>query len=54
MKGLQHSKQVQYDEYDGYNDQSVDPIAGARETWADVPAEKTEQPQDDKNDDDSP
>jgi hypothetical protein len=35
---------VQYDEYDGDNDQGVDPIAGAREPWTYVPTEKAEQP----------
>jgi hypothetical protein len=30
-KVLQHSEQVQYDEYDGDNDQSMDPIASLRE-----------------------
>jgi hypothetical protein len=36
---------VQYDEYDGDNDQSVDPIAGGRDAWTYVPTEKAEQPQ---------
>jgi hypothetical protein len=35
---------VQYDEYDGDNDQSVDPIAGAWEIWTYVPTEKAKQP----------
>ena len=47
-------KQVQYDEYDGDNDQSVNPTACAREAWADVSTEKAEQPQDDQNHDDNP
>jgi hypothetical protein len=36
---------VQYDEYDGDNDQRVNPSAGLREAWADVSTEKAEQPQ---------
>ena len=40
-------KEAQYDEYDGDNDQCMDPAAGLREPWIDVPAEKAEQPQDD-------
>jgi len=36
---------MQYDEYDGDNDQCVNPTAGARESWAYVPTEKAEQPQ---------
>jgi len=47
-------QQVQYDEYDGDNDQRMDPTAGLWEPWADIPTEKAEQPQDDKNYDDSP
>jgi hypothetical protein len=42
VSGLQHSKEAQYDEYDGNYDQSVDPIAGAREPWTYIPAEKAE------------
>jgi hypothetical protein len=49
-----HSKELQYDEYDGDDDQNVDPIANAREAWTDVPTEKAEQPQYDENHDDSP
>jgi hypothetical protein len=51
---LQHPKEVQYDEYDGNNDQSMDPTAGAREVWTYVPTEKAERPQDYENHDDSP
>jgi hypothetical protein len=47
-------KQVQYDEYDGDNDQNMNPTAGLREPWADVPTEKAKQPQNDYNYDDSP
>jgi hypothetical protein len=36
---------MQYDEYDGDNDQKVNPTAGAREAWTYVPTEKAEQPQ---------
>ncbi len=44
-RGLYNSKKVQYDEYDGDNDQKMDPTPGAREAWAYVPTEKAEQPQ---------
>jgi hypothetical protein len=54
VRGLQHPKEVQYDEYDGDNDQNVYPISGARETWNDPPAEKAKQPQDEQNYDDGP
>jgi len=37
-------KEVQYNEYDGNYDQGVNPIAGFRETWTYVPAEKAKQP----------
>ena len=40
-----HPKDLQYDEYDGDNDQSVNPIAGARDPLTYVPTEKAEQPQ---------
>jgi hypothetical protein len=32
----------------------MDPTAGARQAWTDVPTEKSEQPQDEQNNDDSP
>jgi hypothetical protein len=35
---------VQYDEYDGDNDQKVNPTAGLWEVWTYVPTEKAEQP----------
>jgi len=35
-------EEVQYDEYDGNYDQSMDPITGLREPWTYVPAEKAE------------
>jgi hypothetical protein len=53
-RGLYHPKEVQYDEYDGDNDQSMNPTACFREAWTNVPAEKAEQPQDYQNHDDSP
>jgi hypothetical protein len=52
--GLHNPKQVQYDENDGNNDQSMDPIASAWETWTDVSTEKAEQPQHEQNYDDGP
>jgi hypothetical protein len=44
-RSSQYPKEVQYDQYDGDNDQSVNPTAGLREAWTYVPAEKPEQPQ---------
>jgi hypothetical protein len=38
-------KQVQYDEYDGDYDYRMNPTACFWEAWADVGAEKAEQPQ---------
>ena len=49
-----HSKQVQYDEYDGENDQNVNPAAGAREPWTNVRTEEAEQPQHYEYHDDGP
>jgi len=43
---LKHPKEVQYDEYDGDNDQNVNPTASFRESWTYIPTEKSEQPQD--------
>jgi hypothetical protein len=37
-----NTKQLQYDEYDGDNEQRVNPTACARETWTDIPAESAE------------
>jgi hypothetical protein len=37
-------KQTQYDEYDGDNEQSMDPTAGLWEARAYVPTEKAESP----------
>jgi hypothetical protein len=45
---------VQYDEYDGDNDQNVNPTAGTREPWAYVPTKEAKQPQYKENYDDSP
>jgi len=51
---LSDPQHAQYDEYDGDNDQNMDPTACLREAGADVPAEKAKKPQDDQNYDDSP
>lgn len=40
--GLYDPQQVQNDEYDGNNEQCVDPTACLRETWANAPAEIAE------------
>ena len=47
-------QQVQNDENDDNYEQGMDPIPRARDARADVPAESTEQPQDEQNDDDGP
>ena len=47
-------KQTQYDEYDGDNEQSMDPTAGLWDARAYVPTEKAESPQNYQNDDDYP
>jgi hypothetical protein len=52
--GLNHSKQVQYDEDESNNEQGVNPAACLRDPLANVPAEKAEQPQNEQNDDDCP
>ena len=44
-RDLHHPKEVQYDEYDGDNDQNMDPTACLWESWTYVPTEKAEQPQ---------
>jgi hypothetical protein len=54
VSSLNYSYQMQYQQNDGNNDQRMDPIAGARHSWADIPAQKAEQPQDDENYDDGP
>jgi len=51
---LYNPKKVQNDENDCNHQQSMYPITGLRDALTDVPAEKAEHPQDDKNDDDSP
>jgi hypothetical protein len=45
---------LQYDQDERDNDQGMNPIAGAREPWAHVSAEKTKQPQDNQNYNDGP
>jgi hypothetical protein len=47
-------QKFQNDEDHGDYDQSMDPISCFRKAWADVSAQKTEQPQDDENYDDGP
>jgi len=42
---MYNPKQLQYDEYDGDNEQRVNPTACLRESWTYVPPEKSEQPQ---------
>jgi len=39
---MYNPEQLQYDEYDGDNEQRVNPTAGLREPRTDVPAEKAE------------
>jgi len=51
---LHNSQQVKDDEDDDNNDENMDPIPGAREARADVPAKKADQPQNEQNNDDSP
>jgi hypothetical protein len=51
---VDYPKELQYDEDDGDNNQSMDPIAGARNSGANIPAESAEQPQYDEYHDDSP
>jgi hypothetical protein len=41
---MHNPKKVQYDQYDGNYDQSMDPTASTRDARTDVPAEKAEQP----------
>jgi hypothetical protein len=53
-RGLDDIKQLQHDEDQGNYEQRVNPIAGLRETWANVPTEKAEQPQNYQNHDYSP
>ena len=47
-------KEVRYDEYDGNNEQRVDPIAGFWETWTYSPTESAKQPKYYQNYDDNP
>jgi hypothetical protein len=53
-RGLHHPKEVQDDENNGDNDQSMNPTASAWEAWTYVPTEKAKQPQDYENYNDSP
>jgi hypothetical protein len=39
---MDNPEQLQYDEYDGDNEQCVNPTACLRESWTYVPAEKAE------------
>jgi hypothetical protein len=45
---------MQYDEYDGDNDQRVNPTAGLWEAWTDSSTKEAEQPQYYQDYDDSP
>jgi hypothetical protein len=47
-------QKVQNDEYDDDDDQNMNPTASLWESWTYVPTEKTEQPQDKQDHDDSP
>jgi hypothetical protein len=51
---LYDMQKVQNNQYDGDHDQSMDPTSSARKPWADIRTQETEQPQNDKNYDDSP
>jgi hypothetical protein len=54
MLEIHHPKELQDKEYDGDDDQSVNPAASFREARTDIATEKTEQPQDYKNNDNGP
>jgi hypothetical protein len=43
---LKDPQQLQNNENDGNNEQSVDPTTCLREAWTYIPTEKAEQPQD--------
>lgn len=43
--GLNHPKELQHQEYDGDNDQRVNPTTCLRKPWAYIPTEKAEKPQ---------
>ena len=47
-------QKIQYDQYDGDNDQNMDPTSGFREARTDPPTEKAKQPQDYENYNDNP
>ena len=44
MLEIHHPKELQDNEYDGDDDQSVNPTASFREARTDIATEKTEQP----------
>ena len=44
VRGLQHTKEVQYNEYDGNYDQRVYPTTGLWDARAYVPTEKAKKP----------
>ena len=47
-------KQVQNDQDDRNDEQGMDPASSTREPWADVPAQKSDQPQHKQDHDNSP
>jgi hypothetical protein len=51
---LHHSNNVQYHQDDRDHNQRMNPTAGTRKPGAHVPAEETEQPQDNQHNDDRP
>jgi len=51
---MYHPKELQDNEYDGDDDQNVNPTASFREAWTYIATEKAEQPQDYQNHDDGP
>jgi hypothetical protein len=53
-RGLHHPKQVQDDQYNSNHEQGMDPIAGLRDSLADILAKKAQHPQNDQNYDDCP
>jgi hypothetical protein len=53
-KGLDQPKNLQNEKYEGNHNQCVNPIPGAGNTWANVPAKKAKQPQDEQDYDERP
>jgi hypothetical protein len=47
-------EKLQDDQNDHDHNENVNPVSGAREPRADIPPEKSEQPQDEQNDDNGP